>query len=212
MGDIQFSLIKKHSIVFSALLFICVLVVGASLLFKQNQLDQEAVIKKQMKSVSVKIANIVHDKSLVNEYQMPYSALVDKGFFSEEKRLSWIEQLEVTSSRLALPDLSYNIDVQQQITQGVFLSPPGLSVLKSLFTFQSSLLHEGDLLDLMADLKHLDSGLLVVDHCELSRVHKGGNKIANKTKLNYHFRSLCDVSWFTSTELVDSGQPLRRRR
>ena len=212
MGDIQFSLIKKHSIVFAVLLFLCILLVSASLLFKQNQLDQEAVIKKQMKSVRIKIANIVQDKQLVSDYQLRYLKLVDKGFFSKEKRLSWIEQLEATSDRLALPDLSYNIDVQQQVQQSVFSSPSGLTLLKSHFTFQSSLLHEGDLLDVMADLNSLDSGLLVVDHCELSRAYEGGNNAVNKIKLNYHFRSLCDVSWFTSTEPVDSGLSLRRRR
>lgn len=205
MGDIQFSLIKKHSIVFAVLLFLCILLVSASLLFKQNQLDQEAVIKKQMKSVRIKIANIVHDKQLVSDYQLRYLKLVDKGFFSKEKRLSWIEQLEATSNRLALPDLSYNIDVQQQVQQSVFSSPSGLTLLKSHFTFQSSLLHEGDLLDVMADLNSLDSGLLVVDHCELSRAYKGGNKVVNKIKHNYHFRSLCDVSWFTSAEPDDSA-------
>ncbi|PCJ36556.1 MAG: hypothetical protein COA75_07175 [Cellvibrionales bacterium] len=211
MGDIQFSLIKKHSIVFAALLFIAVLLVGASVTFKKNLLDEEAVIKKQIRSLRVKTANIVLDKSLIDEYQLRYLALVDQGFFSEEKRLSWIEQLEVTSSRLVLPDVSYNIDAQQEIKQGVFSTPPGLSLLKSQFTFQSSLLHEGDLLSLMADLTSLDSGLLIVDHCELTRAHKAGNNGGNKTALNYHFRSLCDVSWFTAAELVDSALPLRKR-
>jgi len=206
MGNIQFSLIKKQAIVFAALLFAGVLLISASTVFKQNQLDEETAIKKQMKSVRIKIAHIAHDKSLINEYRIRYVELIEKGFFSAEQRLSWIEQLEVTSRRLALPDLSYNIDVQQEIERGVFSSPSGLTLLKSRFTFQSSLLHEGDLLDLMTDLKRLDSGLLVVDHCELSRVYKGGNKAVNKTALNYHFSSLCDVSWFTAAGLDDSEQ------
>ena len=206
MGDIQFSLVKKQVVVLAALLFIAVLLISVSAVFKQNQLDEETAIKKQMKSVRIKIAHIAHDKSLINDYQMDYLKLIDKGFFSAEQRLSWIEQLEVTSSRLALPDLSYNIDVQQEVERGIFSSPPGLTLLKSRFTFQSSLLHEGDLLDLMVDLKHLDSGLLVVDHCELSRVPADGNKVTNQTALNYHFSSLCDVSWFTAAEPDDSEQ------
>ena len=210
MGDIQFSLIKKHAIVFAALFFIGVLLVSASVIFKQSQLDQETVIKKQMKLLRVKIANIAHDKSLIDEYQTRYLQLIDKGFFSGETRLSWIEQLEVTSSRLALPDLSYNIDVQQELQQDVFSSPQGLALFKSRFTFQSSLLHEGDLLDLMADLTFLDSGLLVVDHCELSRSHQGGDKAVNKADIHYLFHSLCDVSWFTAVELVDGAPSLRR--
>ena len=211
MGDIQFSLIKKHSIVFAVLLFIGVLLVSASFVFKQSQIDERAAIKKQMKSLRVKIANIIHDKSLIDEYQLRYLKLIDQGFFSEEKRLSWVEQLEVSSSRLALPDLSYNIDVQQEIKQDVFSIPPGLSLLRSQFTFQSSLLHEGDLLSLMADLTSLDSGLLIVDHCELTRAHKARNNAANKTELNYHSHSLCDVSWFTAAELINSAPLLRRR-
>lgn len=207
MGDIQFSLIKKHLIVFASFLLLCVFLVSASLIFKQNQLDEELVINKKMKSLRVNIANINHDKSVLNQYHDRYLELVDKGFFTDEKRLSWIEQLDVTANHLILPDLSYNIDIQQQIPQSVFSSPQDLSLLKSTLTFQTSLLHEGDLLALLGDLMGLNSGLLVVDHCALSRADKSGNKPANSTQLIYSFQALCAVSWFTSAVVVDSGQP-----
>lgn len=200
MGDIQFTLLKKPLLVFAALLFFSIALFSGSLFYKQVQLDKESAIKAQMRSTRSNIANIAYDTKLINTYQSTYAGLIDKGFLGEETRLAWIEQLEKTAARLELPDLHYQIDSQHEIKQDLYSTPYGVSLFKSQLTFQTSLLHEGDLLELIADLKTLASGLLIVDHCELSRRNKRVNNSEKTNKLNFTFHTLCNVSWYTTDE------------
>ena len=208
MGYIQFTLIKKPALVFAALLFFSISLFSGSYFYKQAQLDEERAIKAQMSSVRAKIANIVHDTELIETYQSTYAGLIDKGFVGEERRLAWIEQLERTAARLELPDLNYQIDSQSELEQKRYLTPSGVTLFKSQLTFQTSLLHEGDLLELITDLKALASGLLVVDHCELSRRDTVVKDSDKRNKLNFNFLSLCDLSWYTTAESIAPGSPL----
>lgn len=208
MGDIQFTLLKKPVLVFAALLFFSIALFSGSLFYKQVQLDKESAIKAQMRSTRSNIANIAYDTKLINTYQSTYAGLIDKGFLGEETRLAWIEQLEKTAARLELPDLHYQIDSQHEIKQDLYSTPYGVSLFKSQLTFQTSLLHEGDLLELIADLKTLASGLLIVDRCELSRRNKGTNNSEKGNKLNFSFHALCNVSWYTTGESATPDLPL----
>lgn len=211
MGEIQFTLIKKPVLVFAALLFFSIALFSGSSFYKQAQLDEERAIKAQVRSARAKIANIIHDTELINTYQSTYAELINKGFLGEEMRLAWIEQLEMTAARLELPDLHYQIDSQSELKQERYLTPSGVTLFKSQLTFQTSLLHEGDLIELIADLKALASGLLVVDHCELSRRNKGSNNSDKVNRLNFKFHGLCNVSWYTTGESAAPGLPSRSK-
>ncbi|MEZ0123076.1 MAG: hypothetical protein AB9Q17_14215 [Candidatus Reddybacter sp.] len=213
MADIQFVLIKKHLVMFAVLSLLGIALVSTSNYLKGEAVEKGALIKAGMKSSRVKMANIISDKNLIGDYQSRYSDLIVSGFFGAEKRLLWIEQLEVTSKRLELPDLHYKINAQSVIGKDTYSTPSGISLHKSQFTFQTSLLHEGDLLELIADLQGLKSGLLVVEHCELSRRHQARvKKPAKKKSTGYNFHVLCDMSWYTSSKLAPPGLPSRGKR
>ena len=211
MGYIQFSLIKKPVMLFLALLFVSISLFSGSFYYKQVQLDKERAIKSQIRSARANMANIAQDKELINTYQSMYSGLIDRGFLSDESRLSWVEQLELTAARLELPDLHYQIDSQSELNQELYSTPGGVTLFKSQLTFQTSLLHEGDLLELIADLQALPSGLLVVEHCELSRRNKTVNNSEKGNKLNFKFHTLCDVSWYTTGESAAPDSPSRSK-
>ena len=210
MGDIQFVLIKKHALVFVVLLLASITFFGGSFFYKQVQLDQERTVKTQIRSMRSQIANIVHDTELINTYQSAYTGLIDKGFLNEENRLSWIEQLEMTVARLFLPDLNYQIDSQYELKQDLYSTPQGMTLFKSQLTFQTSLLHEGDLLELIADLKALESGLMIVDQCLLSRKNKAVKNI-NNNNLNFDFHARCTVFWYTAGEIAAPALPLKSK-
>ena len=210
MANIEFSLIKKQLVVFVIVLICSVFLVLVSTMYKQQQLDDGKNINARMRSLRVNIANIAHDKTLIKDYQLSHENLAEKGFFDKEKRLAWIEQLQLTADRLGLPDLRYQINSQSEIQQDVFSTPSGVTLFKSQLNFQTRLLHEGDLLTLIADLQSHNSGLLVVDHCKLSRNNSRDNHSTKLEKDKYAFLSLCDISWYTSDKLVAPGLPPRK--
>lgn len=207
MGYIQFSLIKKPALVFSVLLFVSVSLFSGSFYYKQVQLDKERATKSQIRSARANIATITRDKELINTYYSIYSGLIDRGFLSDESRLSWVEQLELTVARLELPDLHYQIGSQSELNQDLYSTPGGVTLFKSQLTFQTSLLHEGDLLELIADLQALPSGLLVVEYCKLSRRNQDVSSSEKGNKLNFKFHTLCDLSWYTTGESAAPDLP-----
>lgn len=207
MASFQFSLIRQSVFLFSVITFCSVIFFGASFFYKHEQLNEKRAIKKEIRLMQAHISSIVHDKELVNTYQGIYKKLVDKGFLSNESRLSWMEQLERTAGRLALPDLQYQVDSQSEIKQDQHPIPHGVSLFKSQLTFESSLLHEGDLLELIADFQILPSGLLVVEYCNLSRTNKIMDNSEPGNKLNFRFHALCDVSWYTTGEIAVPDLP-----
>lgn len=211
MGDIQFVLIKRTALVFLALLLASIAFLCGSFFYKQVQLDEERIVKAQIRSTRSQIANIMHDSELINTYQSAYTGLIDKGFFDEENRLAWIEQLDMTVARLVLPDLHYQIDSQYELKKDLYSTPHGMNLFKSQLTFQTSLLHEGDLLELIADLKGLSSGLLIVDQCLLSRRNKAVNNVDKKNKLNFNFHARCTVFWYTAGEIAAPALPLNNK-
>ena len=202
MGDINFVLIKKQAILFLVIFGLGIVLVGGSYFFQQGQFDHKRGLEKRINSTRAKISRILQDVDLLNAYGADYAALVERGFFNDEHRLTWIEQLEVTSSALEISDLHYRISAQQAVGEQYFATPYGLSLQQTLFTFQSSLLHEGDLLDLVAGLKALNSGLFVLDHCELARI----NTVADTSSRN-NFKASCDVFWYTSGSVAAPSLP-----
>ncbi|OUS10382.1 hypothetical protein A9Q89_11185 [Gammaproteobacteria bacterium 53_120_T64] len=209
MGNMQFSLIKKQFVVFVSIVLCSLVLVLASFLYTQQQLDEEKSIKTRMRSLRVNIANIAHDKVLIKDYQLSYESLTSKGFFDREKRLAWIEQLQMTADRLGLPNLRYQINLQTEIKQGELPMPSSVTLFKSQLNFQTRLLHEGDLLSLIGDLQNHNSGLLVVDHCKLSRNTGRDNHSRKSQNDTYHFHSECDVSWYTLGKRTAPGLPRR---
>jgi len=213
MAGIQYVLIKKHLVMFVVISLLGVALVSGSAYFKAIQVAQGVVTKAGIKASRVKMAHILSDQKLIDDYQSGYNELIANGFLDVENRLLWIEQLEATSNRLELPDLHYKIDAQSVLGKDIYSTPSGLSLHKSEFTFQASLLHEGDLVELIADLQALKSGLLVVEHCELSRRHQSSaGRSSNKKNSGYDFQALCDMSWYTSSKLAAPGLPSRGRR
>ncbi|MBQ0719494.1 MAG: hypothetical protein KBT88_03230 [Gammaproteobacteria bacterium] len=204
MGAIDFALIKKQAMLFLVIFGLGIVLVGGSYLFQQSQFDDKRGLEKRMNSTRAENSRILQDIELLNTYRADYAALVKRGFFNAEHRLTWIEQLEVTSSALEISDLHYKISAQQAVGEERFATPYGISLQQSLFTFQSSLLHEGDLLDLVAGLKSLNSGLFVLEHCQLARI----NDVAEKSSRN-NFKASCDVSWYTSGSVAAPALPQR---
>ncbi|MBL4782337.1 MAG: hypothetical protein JKX92_08850 [Porticoccaceae bacterium] len=211
MDSIRFSLIKKQVVIFVILLLCSLALVFGSALYKQKQLDEEKNINSRMRSLQVNIANIALDKILIKDYQSSHKNLTDKGFFDKEKRLAWIEQLQLTADRLGLLDLRYQINSQSEVAQDIFSTPPGVRLFKSRLNFQTRLLHEGDLVSLIADLQSHHSGLLVVEHCKLSRHSGRDNHSIKPGKNRYNFHGLCDIAWYTSDKPAAPGLPTRSR-
>ncbi|RLA41234.1 MAG: hypothetical protein DRQ64_02810 [Gammaproteobacteria bacterium] len=137
------------------------------------------------------IEDILSNILLINRYKNKFDYISASGFISSENRLAWIEQIERTANRLQLSNLQYQIDPQIELVKGRYEIPSNVALFQSTLGFETSLLHEGDLVDVVQDLAELSSGLLVVDSCTITRTSDDVGA--------FNFNAICDMSWYTAS-------------
>lgn len=189
--NIEFNLLRYRFIVFAVVLVVGFVVVLASNLLLNSKRNYNAIIEGKIESTNSSTAQLINDEALVEAYHNDYKKIVSRGFSSEESRLSWIEQLESTAARLQLNNLQYHIEPQLTVNDSGFNISPNISLFNSRLSFETGLVHEGDLVDIVNDLAALSAGLLVLDRCKLSKTDKrllSGN--------SYNFTASCDLSWY----------------
>jgi hypothetical protein len=123
-----------------------------------------------------------------------YRALVAGGRIQPERRLDWVDSLRRIREQRRLLSLDYEIapqrllDASQAASGGhqFYVSPMKLDML---------LLHEHDLLGLLADLQTRVAALVTVRQCTLERL-----ATAPGTPLAAQLRAHCEIDWITLQE------------
>ena len=193
MNNLDYSLLKGRIV-----LFFCVLVVCALLLwFSFSQLSKhQQMINSTQSGTDYATEEIDHLNNLVSlfeNFNIDYKKYIKQGFLAEEQRLLWIESLENTANNLGLHNLSYQISPRQQLSNEIQALPPNISLFKSKLTFESGLIHEGDLIELINSLNKLNSGLFIVDSCKIDRTVE-----EVKVASNNNFQAICSTLWYTA--------------
>lgn len=194
MNNLDYSLLRGRITLLACILIVCTLL----LWFSFSQLSkQQRVMSSTQSEVDNAAAEIDHLNiliSLFENYNADYKKYKTKGFLSDEQRLSWIETLENTANDLGLHDLSYQISPRQQLSDKNQAFPPNITLFESKLTLESSLVHEGDLIDLINSLNILNSGIFIVDSCKINRSTQEAELASSN-----NFLASCSTSWYTAS-------------
>ncbi len=111
----------------------------------------------------------VESARLADQHRLAYQRLVKKGFLRDIDRIWLVERLDQYRKAKGLPRLLYRF--QPKTTLPDYLGErPGLHDLEgSRQILEFSLHHEGELQSLLQALRDAGQGLVVVEHCTLSR-------------------------------------------
>ncbi len=151
-------------------------------------------------------------KSVYLSYEDRFNLLKNKGFFTVENRLNWIDTLESTSNKIKLPYLSYTIESRELLSDQKFnTSYPDLDLFSSSMQLDLQLLHEGDLYNLFKLLNKNAKGLFDIEMCAITRNSLHDNQ------LDYHengksFSAICKLNWYTALSAQPITPELSRRR
>lgn len=129
-----------------------------------------------------------------------YRALDVKGYFGAERRLDWIETMSQIRTQRRLPDLRYELSAVHPVDKMLLPAGPQAAdrrFASSTLTFTANLLHEGDLVALLADVRERIPAYAVLRKCVLRRAPKpdgiGGAAL----------ETVCEMDWVT----VQGGTP-----
>lgn len=162
--------------------------------FQQGQ--QVAQQHKQAQArhgeTKARLARVNEDARDIREKIVRYQEIVQRGLTEPEQRLQWVETLKSLKTSRRLLGLNYEIAPQRpldpkQVTSG------GYDFLVSTMKLDMPLLHEEDLLGLLADLSAQVNTLLSVKHCQIERTHSGIQAGAN-------LKAACEIDWIKLQE------------
>ncbi len=114
-----------------------------------------------------KVARAAEEAVILREKIAIYRTLQSRGIIGQEHRLDWIEKIRKIKEARKLIELNYELGPQQFIKMEI-VAPSGntFDIMASPMKLQMSLLHENDLLGLLADLRGGIQGYIRTDHCD----------------------------------------------
>lgn len=129
-----------------------------------------------------------------------YRQLTAEGIIGPEERTAWMGQTERAGKFHHLISLQYQL-APRRPTDSTLLpegaAGGGFEFMSTSMHLQTHLLHEGDLLDFLADLRDSAHALLVVRRCNIERLVPAANKTAGPAA---RLQADCDIDWITVRE------------
>lgn len=151
-----------------------------------QKLDSQNGVKTQAQN---KLRDSGKERDDIVKYLPLLRELEAKNIFGDEKRLEWVEQLRAIEKRWPGVSIKYDISPQKILpkagVQGLAPQPPSGSKLpngeptKNFSVFSTdmkltlSLLHEGDALAILEELKSANLGLFTLKQCSFRRPSNG---------------------------------------
>lgn len=137
-----------------------------------------------------------NDRSLYSQYVVRFEDLKQRGVIGVEPRLSWVEALERVNQDLRLPVLRYEIRPQRPLQfEAPRFDSQVLRAYRSTMTIDAGLLHEGDLVVLLGELRRLTNGRFEVRDCRLELTSPVRGIALNARSPN--LLANCTLDWYT---------------
>jgi hypothetical protein len=191
LADLKWSL--------GALLF-SIALSGAIIFFSGNYLEQSLkdrqAAQNQLSESRTHLLAMQNDRDNMSSYALEYNALLAQKVIGNEQRLDWMEGLEALRQQGTVLDFKYNIAPQQAYAPNPPVDAGNFQLSRSSMSLQIDLLHEEQLLRLLAEMRKQMNGWFMLDGCSLSRTDPLGGLAPLKAE--------CSGGWFT---LKNKGTP-----
>ena len=156
-------------------LLACLALLGAGAgLIAWTQHEQRAAVRElagareQRAQANERLMRIAEEEKEVKEKLEVYLRLRDLGILGDERRLEWADAMTRIRTQRELPDLRYRVE-RQRLISSVPGKPAAVDFYASAMKVELALLHEGDLLNFLADLRDSGNAYYVVKRCSISR-------------------------------------------
>lgn len=178
---------------------------GAAVVFASLQATKAARVAAQKVEaergeIRGKLARAREEEQEIRAKIARYLEIVGRGYITEERRLDWIERIAKIKSARKLIDVQYELLPQKTVEAGLLPEGAvggGYEFMSSTMKLQMQLLHEGDLLGFLADLRTSVSALLVVRQCNVERIARGAGA---ERGAQAQLKADCDIDWITLRE------------
>lgn len=128
-----------------------------------------------------------------------FQAIAARGLIGSEQRLDWVEAIARIKAARGIGNLEYDFSPQRPV-DAVLLpggaAAGGFEIMASQMRLQAELLHEGELLGLLADIRNSVRALVRVRSCSLERIPA----VATNRVSGAQIKADCTLEWITLKE------------
>jgi hypothetical protein len=156
--------------------------------------------KEQLMQAEQRFRTSGQEKETIIKYLPEYQRLIDIGFIGQEKRLEWVDGLRRIHKDRKLFNISYSINPQETYTIGILPNLGGFTLNRSVMKLELSMLHEGDLVTLVDELRAEQGSPFIVRDCEITRI-----AAAKPNSFAPNMLGKCEIDWLTLREPVKLG-------
>ena len=154
----------------AVLLTLVALGVGVVLLAQQALGGEKRALRAaqaELHQQAQRLSRIAQEEREVREHIELYQRLRDLRILGQEQRLEWVEALARIRVARELPELRYQIERQKVLKS--LPGNPALELRSSTLKVELALLHEGDLLGFLEDLRASGYAYYSVRQCSIAR-------------------------------------------
>ncbi len=180
-------------------LLLCLLLLGggAALIAQvQSVLARDhrelAEAQRQRGEANQRLARIAEEEREVNEKLALYRRLKALHIIGPERRLEWADTMAHIRTSRELLDLRYQVE-RQQLLVSVPGKPANVDFYSSTMKVDLALLHEGDFLGFLKDLRDSGNAFYSIRRCDISRTGQAPTGISIVPRLH----ATCDIDLIT---------------
>ena len=148
--------------------------------------------KARHATASEKLMRIADEEREVNQKLAVYRRLQQLHIIGPERRLDWADAMSRIKTSRELLDLRYRVD-RQALLVSVPGKPANVDFYSSTMRVDIALLHEGDLLRFLDDLRNSGNAYYAVRRCEITRTGQAPTGAPIVPRL----RASCDIDLIT---------------
>jgi hypothetical protein len=193
----NFSAAEMKKLAVPLALLLVFLAAGAGLIFwtqheQRAAEEQLAVARTERTQARERLMRIAEEEKEVNDKLAVYRRLKSLHILGEEQRLEWADAMTRIRTQRELLDLRYIVE-RQRVLVSVPGKPANVDFLASTMKVNIALLHEGDLLAFLRDLRDSGNAYYSIKRCAISRTDSAPTGLSIVPRL----RADCDIDLIT---------------
>ena len=178
-------------------LLVALLAAGAGLILwterEQRSAAQELVaMRTERTQARERLTRIAEEEKEVNDKLEVYRRLKSLHVLGEEQRLEWADAMTRIRTGRELLDLRYTVERQRTLAS-VAGKPANVDFFASTMKVDVALLHEGDLLGFLRDLRESGNAYYSIRRCAISRTGAAPTGLTIAPRL----RAECEIDLIT---------------
>jgi len=194
---VNFTAAELKKLALPVLLLVALLGAGAGLILwiQSQQKDAErqlAAATTERAQAAERLTRIAEEEKEVNDKLAVYRRLKSLHILGEEQRLEWADAMTRIRTTRELLDMRYIVDRQRLI--GTFAAKPAsVDFYASTMKVDIALLHEGDLLAFLRELRDSGNAYYSIRRCAINRT----GQAATGTSIVPRLRAECEIDLIT---------------